>query len=335
MTETAWILGAGPIGVSMAKALRITGVTTKLVEADPDAADRARHMLRDGAGLVVVVDHSGFEAGTADLVLDALGEEIEQRRAFFERFGRDLPEKATLGTTSHPGRVRGEMPPDLRARLVGFHLCEPSDVRRLVEITATDTSPTGSVSRMHDLARGMGKTSVQVNPSRPSIAKRLHRRIAAVCDSLLMQGAIAHELDEALVDFGFDIGFFEAEDLIGLDVSRSGTSGSGGEPGSIAERMVQEGRLGRKVGVGWYRYPGGGGAVIDPLVEDLVREEAWFAKVSQRDVPGGEAVPILLEALRSEGRLMLTDGTAGTAQDIEQVAVLALGYPASQGNLML
>ncbi|MFK5997198.1 MAG: 3-hydroxyacyl-CoA dehydrogenase family protein [Rhodobacterales bacterium] len=50
----------------------------------------------------------------------------------------------------------------------------------------------------------------------------------------------------------------------------------------IADRMVEEGRLGKKSGVGWYRYPGGGGAVIDPLLEDMIIEESYFAKVSRR-----------------------------------------------------
>ncbi|WP_139301363.1 hypothetical protein [Vannielia litorea] len=63
------------------------------------------------------------------------------------------------------------------------------------------------------------------------------------------------------------------QDRIGLDVIADTRS----EPFLVADRMVAEGRLGRKVGVGWFRYPGGGGAVIDPLVEDLIREEAHFA----------------------------------------------------------
>ena len=48
--------------------------------------------------------------------------------------------------------------------------------------------------------------------------------------------------------------------------------------------------MGKKGGVGHYRYPGGGGAVIDPLIEDLILEEAWFAKVTRHDLPDTELV---------------------------------------------
>lgn len=46
----------------------------------------------------------------------------------------------------------------------------------------------------------------------------------------------------------------------------------------ILGRMVAEGRIGKVGGVGYYRYPGGGGAVVDPLIEDLILEEAYYAK---------------------------------------------------------
>ena len=82
------------------------------------------------------------------------------------------------------------------------------------------------------------------------------------------------ELDEALTGWGYTLGPCEAMDLVGLDVVLSRLPDTGNP---VLARMVAEGRLGKKGGWGFYRYPGGGGAVIDPLIEDLIREEAWFA----------------------------------------------------------
>ncbi|MBS8226489.1 3-hydroxyacyl-CoA dehydrogenase family protein [Vannielia litorea] len=102
---------------------------------------------------------------------------------------------------------------------------------------------------------------------------RLLARSHAEVEALLLEGSNPWELDEALEAGGMAQGPCAMQDQIGLDVIAAART----EPFLVADRMVAEGRLGRKVGVGWFRYPGGGGAVVDPLVEDLIREEAHFA----------------------------------------------------------
>lgn len=92
------------------------------------------------------------------------------------------------------------------------------------------------------------------------------------------------ELDEALVAWGYSKGPCAAQDLIGLDIILAARLLS--EPSPILSRMVSEGRIGKKVGWGYYRYPGGGGAVIDPLIEDLILEEVRFAGHSRAELEG-------------------------------------------------
>ncbi|MEL6451654.1 MAG: 3-hydroxyacyl-CoA dehydrogenase family protein [Pseudomonadota bacterium] len=114
------------------------------------------------------------------------------------------------------------------------------------------------------------------------------------CEQMLFWHTNPWELDEALTDWGYGLGPCEAQDLVGLDVVLQNRSGS--QPSPILGRMVAEGRLGKRAGWGYYRYPGGGGAVIDPLIDDLIREEAWFAKI-MRDELEGEAVVRRLHGL--------------------------------------
>lgn len=97
------------------------------------------------------------------------------------------------------------------------------------------------------------------------------------------------ELDEALTAVGFEIGPCEAQDLVGLEkvLLRRRTMGG---PETILARMVAEGRQGKGAGWGYYRYPGGGGAVIDPLLEDLIDEEAHFAGHDRPDITDDEIV---------------------------------------------
>jgi len=92
--------------------------------------------------------------------------------------------------------------------------------------------------------------------------------------------------------------------------------------------------LGKKTGVGWYRYPGGGGRVDDPLVEDLIREESHFAKVTRREIGKDEITKTLLLAMINEAANILYEGIAHSAADIDLVTVFGYGFPRWRGGLM-
>lgn len=125
----------------------------------------------------------------------------------------------------------------------------------------------------------------------------LQRRFWAVCEQILMDHTNPWELDEALTDWGYAMGPCEAQDLVGLDVVLAARKLDMQLP--ILPRMVAEGRLGKKTGWGYYRYPGGNGAVIDPLIEDLILEEVRFAK-HPRAALEGELLVDRVHALMSE-----------------------------------
>ncbi|MBM2292569.1 hypothetical protein JQX09_11635 [Sulfitobacter pseudonitzschiae] len=119
------------------------------------------------------------------------------------------------------------------------------------------------------------------------VAAALQDSFWLAADQLLMFHTNPWELDEALEAAGYQMGPCAAMDLLGLDVVLDRRHGAASP---ILPRMVAEGRMGKKGGVGHYRYPGGGGAVIDPLIEDLILEEAWFAKVTRHDLSDAELV---------------------------------------------
>ncbi len=94
---------------------------------------------------------------------------------------------------------------------------------------------------------------------------------------------------------------------------------------------MAEGRLGRKVGVGWYRYPGGGGKVEDPLVEDMAIEEARFAGLPRVDLDAGTIRERVIAVLRLEAVRMLETGGL-SAGEIDGIAQLAIGTPSGLLN---
>ncbi|MEW9918355.1 3-hydroxyacyl-CoA dehydrogenase family protein [Marimonas sp. MJW-29] len=124
-------------------------------------------------------------------------------------------------------------------------------------------------------------------------------------EELMFRHTNPWELDEALVAAGFTMGPCEAQDLLGLEKVLARQSG---RPIPILPRMVAEGRLGKIGGVGFYRYPGGGGAVIDPLIEDLILEEAWFARISRSEISDNELVLRMHAALKPICKKLLGSG---------------------------
>ncbi|MEP5729005.1 MAG: hypothetical protein ABJL67_06495 [Sulfitobacter sp.] len=134
------------------------------------------------------------------------------------------------------------------------------------------------------------------------------------------------ELDAALCDWGYAIGPCEAQDLMGLEkVLSFGPD----RPTPILARMLAEGRIGKRGSVGYYRYPGGGGAVTDPLVEDLILEEAWFAKTTRSTRTDGQLVDAMHAALLPLCRDMQNAGMSDEV--LNQVLSVAVHYPASIG----
>lgn len=121
------------------------------------------------------------------------------------------------------------------------------------------------------------------------VAPPLLARIEEEAESLVFDGSTPWDVDAEAEAAGFATGPCAAMDQRGL------TRRARALP--LVNRMVDEGRHGRTAGVGWYRYPGGGGRVIDPLIEDMAREEAHFAGHRPRRVLPAEIRTRLLAAM--------------------------------------
>ncbi|OAN86946.1 3-hydroxyacyl-CoA dehydrogenase family protein [Sulfitobacter geojensis] len=130
------------------------------------------------------------------------------------------------------------------------------------------------------------------------------------------------ELDEALCAWGYGMGPCEAQDLLGLE-KVLGRDPERAVP--ILPRMVAEGRMGKSGGVGYYRYPGGGGAVIDPLIEDLILEEAWFGKITRSELSDDALVAAMNDALKPVCLSLRDSGTSQNA--VMQLLHRAVRHP--------
>lgn len=161
------------------------------------------------------------------------------------------------------------------------------------------------------------------------LSARVHAALGRAMEEALLTWGTPDGLDDALVAAGFAVGPFLLQDRLGIDTllaQRHAVEAQLGLPPlPLFARGVAEGRLGRKASVGWYRYPGQGGAVEDPLVEDMAEEEAHFAglrRVPTDDAASAAQITKKMDAVAAD----LVQSGVAPAETVTALAALAIGY---------
>ena len=356
--ETAAVVGGGTMGAGIAYALLNAGIGVVLLETDAGGVARAeanvekivaaslKRGLIDEAGaqqrrraFTATDDYTGAKG--CDLAIEAAFESMEVKRDVFQKLERTLRPGTVLATNTSYLDVN-EIAAVLEdpSRLVGLHFFAPAHIMKLLEIVRGTASSDRALATGFGLAKQLRKLPVLAGVCDGFIGNRILARYREAADTVMMDGAAPWEIDEAMVAFGYPMGPYEAQDLSGLDIAHANRRRQDAtrDPSRryipIADRMVAEGRLGKKTGVGWYRYPGGGGKVVDPLVDDLAREEAHYAGVTRRVFSHDEVRERLLIAMINEAAAILDEGISGSAADIDLVTVAGYGLPRWRGGLM-
>ena len=346
------------MGAGIAYACLSLGLPVVLLETDADAIARAEHnvgkLIADGVkrgrlddsgaealrARLTLTDDYGTAAG-ATLVIEAAFESMDVKKEIFAKLDAAVGADAVLATNTSYLDV-DEIAASTKdpSRVLGLHFFAPAHIMRLLEIVEGVETSDRALATGYALAKLLKKVPVLAGVCDGFIGNRIFSRYKEEADILLMDGAVPWEVDEVMETFGYAMGPFEVGDLSGLDIGfanrrrQDATRDPNRRYIPIADRMVNEGRLGRKASVGWYRYPGGGGKVIDPLLEDLIAEEARFAGVERQDIPDTVVQERLVLAMINEAADILGEGIARSAADIDLVTVFGYGFPRWRGGLM-
>ena len=352
------VVGGGTMGAGIACALLEAGGHVTVLETDGAGAERAganvdrlleatraRGLIdADGvrerrARLVSTVDPERLAGAT--LAVEAASESMDVKREVFAALEHALPPGAVLATnTSYldVDEIAGTVADP--SRVVGLHFFAPAHVMKLLEIVRGARTGDVALATGFALAKRLRKVPVVVGVCDGFVGNRILARYREAADTVLIDGSTPWEIDEAMVGFGYAMGPYAAQDLSGLDVAHANrrrqdaTRDPARRYVPIADRMVELGKLGRKTGAGWYRYPGGEGRVEDPIVADLAIEEARFAGIERREYAPDEIRERLVLAMINEAADVLDEGVARSARDVDLVTVLGYGFPRWRGGLM-
>ncbi|WP_417598030.1 3-hydroxyacyl-CoA dehydrogenase family protein [Pararhodobacter oceanensis] len=320
LPASAVVAGGSPLALGLAAGLAAAGAKVVLIEDDAHDAQRAQDMLtRAGARDGITITTDPRLANDAPLILAPPPQ--------FASIARLTASDALLIALSDGMATTATLPPDC----VQIFTATPPPQLGVVEVLDGPHGPPDALHRTYALLRALGGQPVAVPFF---LGPRLIARLEDMAEALVFDGATPWEVDTAMTARGFALGPCAAQDQRGLDLTyaRHRAEDRAGEPRNVPliARMVPEGRLGRHGGVGWYRYPGGGGRVIDPLIEDLAREEAHFARHPLREIGPEEIIQRCLLALLDEAAILLHEGAP--AATIDLICCHATGFPVDEGG---
>ena len=242
-------------GLSAIEAVYRAGVDKgKLAAADAEAA---RGRLRGASDLEAAV------AG-ADLVVEAVPESMELKRALFARVEAAAPASALLGTNTSSLSVT-EIAAAVKApeRVVGLHFFNPVAVMPLLEIVRGEYTSDATLEAARAFGARIEKTCIVVRDSPGFATSRLGIALGNEAMRMFEEGvASAEDIDRAMVlGYRHPIGPLALTDLVGLDVRLAITEHLHRELGTdtfkapkVLRRMVRAGKLGKKSGQGFYTY---------------------------------------------------------------------------------
>ncbi|WP_417586525.1 3-hydroxyacyl-CoA dehydrogenase family protein [Pararhodobacter oceanensis] len=320
LPASAAIAGGSPLSLGFAAGLALSGAAVVLIEDDTHDARRAQDMLtRAGALKGITITTDPTLANDAPLILAPPPQ--------LASIARHAAPNALLIALTDGMATAATLPQDC----VQIFTATPPPQLSVVEMRADPHGPPHALHRTQALLRALGGHPV---PVPFFLGPRLIARLEDMAEALVFDGTTPWEVDAAMSARGFDPGPCAAQDLRGLDLAyaRHRAEDLDGKPRAVPliDRMVPEGRLGRQGGVGWYRYPGGGGRVIDPLIEDLAREEAHFARHPLREIGSEEIIRRCLLALLDEAAMLLHEGAP--AATIDPICCHATGFPVDEGG---
>ena len=350
------VIGAGTMGGGIAMSFLNAGLPVTLVDSTQAALDRGIATIRRnyeasvkrgklGADevdrrLAQLVPTLSIDAvSTADLVIEAVFEEMGVKQEVFRRLDAVARDGAILATNTSTLDVDRIADATRRPRdVVGMHYFSPAHVMRLLEVVRGKATARDVLASVMQVARRTGKTAVVSGVCDGFIGNRMLAQYYNQAWFLLEEGATPHQVDRALEAFGMAMGPFRVSDLAGNDIGwavrkRRYVERPDMVISRVADRLCEAGRFGQKTGAGWYRYEAGRReAIPDPAVEAMIAAYRAERGIAAHAIDDTEIVERCVYALVNEGARVVEEGIAARASDVDTVYLAGYGFPRHRGG---
>ena len=327
------VVGAGVMGGDIAAWCALRGMTVTLEDReqkyiDPaleraaelfgkrvrDPEDRRQTAARLGA------DVAGDGAREADLIIEAIFENLEAKQALYQDLQAKMKPGALLATnTSSIPLEQLRTVLDEPKRFIGLHFFNPVAMLPLVEIIRSDDTDQAALDIGFAFTRKISKLPLECSSAPGFVVNRILAPYMAEAMALREEGVSLKAIDDAAVAFGMPMGPVELADTVGLDVALGVSKVLGAamnrpvNPGLA--QMVEAGKLGRKSGEGFYRWQDG--KAIKPEATGAVPD----------DIEDRLILPMVNEAVAC-----LSDGVVRTADMLDAGVIFGTGFAPFRGG---
>ncbi|MDP2742370.1 MAG: 3-hydroxyacyl-CoA dehydrogenase NAD-binding domain-containing protein [Hydrogenophaga sp.] len=354
--ESVAVIGAGTMGGGISMNFLNAGIPVKILEMKQDALDRGIGVIRKNyeaqvkkgklkqdkyeqrMGLLSTT-LSYDEIGSADLVIEAVFEEIGVKEAVFKELDRVMKPGAILASNTSTLDVNKianftKRPQDV----VGMHFFSPANVMKLLEVVRGEATAKDVLATVMAVSKKIKKTAVVSGVCDGFIGNRMIEQYGRQGGFLLDEGCTPQQVDKAMEKFGMAMGPFRMGDLAGNDIGwairkRRYEEKPDMKYSKTADLLCEKGRFGQKTGAGWYDYvPGKRDAIPNAEVEQMIADHRKSLGITPRKISDEEIVQRLVFSLVNEAAHILEEGIANKASDIDVVYIFGYGFPVYRGG---
>ena len=356
---TAATVGGGLMGGGIAMCFADAGIPVKVLEVDQEALDKGlsviaanyARMVRSGritqaerderlGRIEGVLDYEAV--ADADVVVEAVFENLDLKRQIFEKLDAAMKPGAVLASNTSGLDLDQMAASTARPQhVVGTHFFSPANIMQLLEVVRGAETDKETLATAMALGKVIGKVPVMSTNAPGFIGNRMLGGYTRQAGEIILHGALPEQVDKVIYDFGFNMGPFAMNDLVGLDLGWRARKMAGVADADkpltavVPDRLCDLGRYGQKTNAGFYRYPEGSRqGQPDPEVARLVEATSAELGIERREIGDDEVLKRCLYPLVNIGAQLLDDGIALRASDIDVVYVHGYGFPKYRGGPM-
>ena len=279
------VIGAGTMGAGIAQVCAQAGWKTNLYDAFPEGLERGMERIQafwekgiargkttaeqrdEWSALLTPFSDLAEAVSKADMVIEAVPELPDLKHSIFAQLDRLAPPHAVLGTNTSSLSIADIAAVTNRPeQVIGMHFFNPVPIMKLLELVQHDSTSDATIAFAQAAGKAMGKTTILVKDIPGFATSRLGVVLGNEAIRMLADGvASAKDIDTAMVlGYKHPMGPLALTDLVGLDVRRDillnlqrSFNDDAYAPHPLLERLVSEGRLGKKAGKGIYDWSSG------------------------------------------------------------------------------
>ncbi len=343
------VIGAGTMGGGISMNFLAKGIPVTIVEMKQDALDRGVGIIRSNyeasaakgrftaeqvAGMMGLLTPSlSFDdLADCDLVIEAVYESMEVKKEVFGKLDTAVKAGAILASNTSFLNIDEIAAATSRpADVLGMHFFSPANVMKSLEVVRGEKTADDALATAMAIGKTIGKVAVVAGVCDGFIGNRMLKPRQEQAMQLLMEGATPQQIDKVHVDFGMPMGPFQMSDLAGVDI---GWHRDENRIETIRDALCAKGRWGQKTGKGFYDYDEKRNPSVSVEVSDIIEGFRSTSNLPKRDITDQEIIERTLYPMVNEGYLILEEGKAQRASDIDIVWIYGYGWPVYRGGPM-